>query len=113
MNVKIFLLTVVTLTIFSINLHADTFGKVVDILNQTCAFSSCHNAETKVAGLDLSGDRTAIYEAIVNQSPENQVAVEKNHSHIMQTHRHIYRRLKHCLCLYPKKVTRYNWVLYF
>jgi len=67
MRVKIFLLTITTLLIYSTNLQADTFGKVVDILNQTCAFSSCHNAETKIAGLDLSGDRTAIYEAIVNR----------------------------------------------
>lgn len=80
MKVKIYLLTVVALTIYSINLQADTFGKVVNILNQTCAFSQCHNAETKMAGLDLSGDKASIYEAIVNQSPQNQVAKEKNHN---------------------------------
>lgn len=72
------LLTVTLL--FSTNIFADTFGKVVNILNQSCAFSSCHDAETKVAGLDLSGDRIQIYNAIVNQKANNAVALEKNHS---------------------------------
>jgi len=73
------LLLIVTL-FFSNNTFADTFGKVVDILNQSCAFSSCHNAESKVAGLDLSGDRMEIYNAIVNQKAVNPKAQEKNHN---------------------------------
>lgn len=80
MNMKIFLLPLIIFLMFSINLQADTFGKVVTLLNQTCAFSSCHSAETKVAGLDLSGDRASIYEAIVNQSAQNPVAEEKKYS---------------------------------
>jgi len=80
MNVRIYTFILLMSFLFTNNSFADTFGKVVDILNQSCAFSSCHSAETKIAGLDLSGDKTEIYKAIVNQQAQNSVAQQKNHN---------------------------------
>jgi len=64
---------------FSIELAASTFDKVVTIFNNSCAFSACHDAENPIAGLDLSGDKNAIYEQLINQPAKNEVATAKNH----------------------------------
>jgi len=76
MVIKFYTSILFTLLLFSTNTFADTFGKVVDILNQSCTSSGCHNADSKIAGLDLSGDRAQIYKAIVNKKPVNQIAQE-------------------------------------
>ena len=80
MKVTFYTSLLITYLLFSTNTYADTFGKVVNILNTNCAFSACHSAETEAAGLNLSGDKQQIYNAIVNQKAVNAVAQEKNHS---------------------------------
>lgn len=80
MKAKFYTSILLAFLFFSINTFADTFGKVVDVLNQSCAFSGCHDADSKISGLDLSGDREQIYKAIVNQKPVNQIALERGHS---------------------------------
>jgi len=81
MKTKIFTSVLIIALLTSSNIYADTFGKVVEILNQSCGLSSsCHNSEGKIADLDLSGDREQIYNAIVNKAPVNEIAKAKNHS---------------------------------
>jgi len=80
MRAKFYTSFLIISLLFSTNIYADTYGKVVDVLNQSCAFSGCHSADDKIAGLDLSGDREEIFKAIVNQKPVNSIALERGHS---------------------------------
>lgn len=74
-KVSLFLL----LTLFSYStIQAGTYDNVVNILNTSCAFSSCHDSTNPAAGLDFSLSANEIYSQIVNVNPQNPTAASKN-----------------------------------
>jgi hypothetical protein len=56
-----------------------TLEDVTAILNTSCTFSSCHDASTPAAGLDLSGTTSDIAANLVNQDPINPNALSKGY----------------------------------
>jgi len=75
---KYFVIILITHLFFFSSLFAGTFDKVVTIFNNSCAFSACHDADIRAAGLDFSGDRNSIYEQLIDKLPINEVAASKN-----------------------------------
>lgn len=76
---KYILISLALSTLLAFNTAASTFDKVVTIFNTSCAFSDCHDSENSAVGLDLSGDKAAIYDQIINVKPTNPVAAAKAH----------------------------------
>ena len=67
-----------SLIMLTVAAQAGTYQDVVAILNNSCAFSSCHDASNPIAGLDLSLTGTDLYTQIVNVVPQNSAAAAKN-----------------------------------
>jgi hypothetical protein len=63
----------------SLRAQTSTLQDVQAVFNTSCTFSSCHDASTPAAGLNLSGTAIDIYNALVNQDPINPQAAGKGY----------------------------------
>jgi hypothetical protein len=70
------------LTCSSVGFSQTTLQDVQVLLNTNCTFSSCHDATSPAAGLNLSGSATEIYDALVNQTPTNPAAAGKGYKRV-------------------------------
>ncbi len=52
-----------------------TYTNIYSLIQTKC--SSCHNTTTVAGGLNLSGSETEVYNAIINQTPNNTAAAQK------------------------------------
>ncbi len=59
--------------------QSSTLGDIQLLFNGSCTFSSCHDASSPAANLDLSGSASDIYNALVGQNPVNPSALGKGY----------------------------------
>jgi len=59
-----------------------TLEEIQVLFSTNCAFSSCHDATSPAAGLNLTGSTTDIYNALVNVNPTNPAAVAKGYKRV-------------------------------
>jgi len=56
------------------SLFAGTYQDVVTILETNCTFSSCHDSDNPVSGLDFTAPDANIHAQLVNANPQNSMA---------------------------------------
>lgn len=71
---NLYLTTLLILLTATQSLQASNYLEVVSILETNCTFSSCHDANNPVAGLDFTASASSIHNQLVNANPENSMA---------------------------------------
>src|SRR5688500_3933727 len=60
----------------------NTFTSIHTLLQANCATSNCHSGGSPAGSLNLSGNETAVYNAIVEVTPNNTTAAAKDDKYI-------------------------------
>lgn len=87
--------TIVIATFFS-TIHAQsTYDKVYTILQNNCT-GSCHNVNSLDGNLDLSGNSTDVYNALINAAPDNSTALSAGYKLVVPgeiRHSYLFRKV--------------------
>lgn len=96
---KKYLLTFLSLILWSATTQAGTFDDVKTLLSTSCTYSNCHDAQNPAAGLDFSMGAD-IYSQMVGVAPFNEAAAAKGYDLVKPgdpARSFLYRKINHGL----------------
>ena len=103
MKKNIHIITFCVLLLGTFNLNAqEAFDRIYDMISTAgCAEASCHNGASPSAGLDLSGNKSQVYVALVDVPPQNAVSANKGEKLVMPGYPYrsfLLRKINNGLC---------------